>query len=537
LNAIETDANKTQSNLAILAIRQAADHNDVKYNLQDRIIDNYYDASGVDATPSTNHNLASGIYSSSTPSGNYFGSGADGVLSTSGNVTHTVLSKNGSYDGDMLVKNYTTLTINAGHTMTVDQPCRGMLIYVSGNCVINGTLTMTARGALGNPATSGGSDSANVPAAGIQLPMRTASGSSTLSAAGFAGCGSTAVTAVANQAAISSNGTIFTIARTGAALVASPTSGASNGRTDGNDGTTGQSGGGGSGARHEAYPGGDGAAGTCFSGGSGGGGGDEVGNSGDSGGGDAVAYGGAGGRGVNIGQHSNNGGGGGAGNPGGAASLGSPSNSTTSTVGENGTGGLLILVVGGTLSGSGAITSHGKDGGDCTSNDTGGGGGSGGGNILILPVTTTHSGARTATGGAGGTYGSNSTGGAGGDGSVQGPTLVQGDVIGNLTLQSTDTAAETEANYADMVVLMEDAAGTATVNTDIKGYISEDSGVTFTQGTLVDEGDWGTNKRILAFHDLDISAQSGTAMCYKITTHNQAVSKETKIHATSIGWR
>jgi len=86
-------------------------------------------------------------------------------------------------------------------------------------------------------------------------------------------------------------------------------------------------------------------------------------------------------------------------------------------------------------------------------------------------------------------------------------------------------------------MLIEDAAGTATINTDIKGFISEDSGVTFTEGVLVDEGDWGTNKRILAFHDLDISAQSGTAMCYKITTHNQSVGKQTKIHATSIGWR
>ena len=66
-----------------------------------------------------------------------------------------------------------------------------------------------------------------------------------------------------------------------------------------------------------------------------------------------------------------------------------------------------------------------------------------------------------------------------------------------------------------------------------------DSGSTFTQGTLVDEGTWGTNKKILAFHDLDISGQpSGTDMCYKITTHNQSAgSKETKIHATSIGWK
>jgi hypothetical protein len=88
-----------------------------------------------------------------------------------------------------------------------------------------------------------------------------------------------------------------------------------------------------------------------------------------------------------------------------------------------------------------------------------------------------------------------------------------------------------------MVMLMEDTAGTATINTDIKGYVSRDSGATFIEGTLVDEGDWGTNKRILAFHDLSFTGASGTAMCYKITTHNQSASKETKIHATSIGWR
>ena len=89
-----------------------------------------------------------------------------------------------------------------------------------------------------------------------------------------------------------------------------------------------------------------------------------------------------------------------------------------------------------------------------------------------------------------------------------------------------------------MVCLIEDAEGTATLNTDIKGYISEDSGSTFTHGTFVDEGSWGTNKKIIAFHDLDISAQSGTDMCYKITTHNQTEGTlETRIHATSVGWR
>ena len=86
-------------------------------------------------------------------------------------------------------------------------------------------------------------------------------------------------------------------------------------------------------------------------------------------------------------------------------------------------------------------------------------------------------------------------------------------------------------------MLIENGSGTATLNTDIKGYISRDSGTTFTQGTLVDEGTWGTNKKVVAFHNLDISGQpSGTAMCYKITTHNQSGSKETYIHATSYGW-
>jgi len=88
-----------------------------------------------------------------------------------------------------------------------------------------------------------------------------------------------------------------------------------------------------------------------------------------------------------------------------------------------------------------------------------------------------------------------------------------------------------------MVMLIEDAQGTSTLNTDIKGYISRDGGTTFTQGTLVDEGSWGTNKKILAFHDLDISSQpSGTDVCYKITSHNQSASKEVRVHAVSHGW-
>ena len=180
----------------------------------------------------------------------------------------------------------------------------------------------------------------------------------------------------------------------------------------------------------------------------------------------------------------------------------------------------------------------------------GGGGGrgltaGGAGGSSVGGAGASGSGAQTGAAGAtntgsGGGGGHNAASGVGADGIV---VIRYADdefqTIGDMTLQSTDVTAETEADFGEFVTLIENAYGTATLNTDIKGYVSRDSGTTFTQGTLVDEGTWGTNKQVLGFHDLDISSQpSGTSMCYKITTHNQvAASKETRVYATSIGWR
>lgn len=72
----------------------------------------------------------------------WFGTGANGSLNTTASVTFAT-----SNDAEVLVRNYTSLTINAGHTMTVSNRCKGLLIYVAGDCTINGTLTMTAKGA------------------------------------------------------------------------------------------------------------------------------------------------------------------------------------------------------------------------------------------------------------------------------------------------------------------------------------------------------------------------------------------------------
>jgi hypothetical protein len=353
--------------------------------------------------------------------GNYFGSSGDGSLTTSGNVTYTVANKNGDYDGDMVVKNYSSLTIASGHTITVDQPCRGMLIYVAGDVSITGTLSMSSMGGKADPTASGGSDSSAVNSSGLQLGMFTASGSDSLAAATFAGSGDAAVAAVANQPAISGDGTIFSIARVGASggNAASGGQNASSNGNAGSNGTTGaatiSTGGASSGALNVAggvqgtSSSGAGGDGGCFSGGAGGGGCGTVGPNNARTAGAGADYGGEGGSGASGGQgYAGSSAGGGAGNPKGGG--GSDSSS-------DGCGGLIWLVASGdvTVNSGGSIVAKGNRGKTGTSNGVGGGS-SGGGAIMILHGGTyTNNGTVSAAGGIASSGSQNGqAGGAGG---------------------------------------------------------------------------------------------------------------------------
>jgi len=347
------------------------------------------------------------------PGSNSYGSQVD---NSSACYETTVLNKSGSWDGDMWVGNFKDLTIDASVTLTTDQPCRGMLVYVDGDCSIAGVLSMTSRGGKADPTSSGGSDSSAVGSAGIRLPMLTASGSETLAAADFAGCGDAAVEAVENQVEADGDGTIFVISRAGAAgaapvAVASGPSGASgnSGSAGAGSGSTIESGGGGGGGAYCAEPptvqGGGGSDGTCFSGGAGGGG--AAGSTaqtatpgGDNGGG------GGGGAAGGGGYHSARGGGG-AGNPG--------ASSGPTIAGQSGIGGLLWLIVSGDLTIAGKLDSTGTTGGYGFDSNYGKyGGASGGGNIMVLYAGSySLSGSIDLAGGAVYSGGSGSAGGAG----------------------------------------------------------------------------------------------------------------------------
>jgi hypothetical protein len=103
----------------------------------------------------------------------------------------------------------------------------------------------------------------------------------------------------------------------------------------------------------------------------------------------------------------------------------------------------------------------------------------------------------------------------------------------NMDLRSAAFTAEAAPTEGRIVIFEEDV-DSVTINTDLLAYISRDGGTTYTQVTLVDEGDYETGKRILA-GSVSISSQpSGTSMKYKLVSANL---KNLKIHGTGLFWK
>ena len=226
----------------------------------------------------------------------------------------------------------------------------------------------------------------------------------------------------------------------------------------------------------------------------------------------------------------------GAGSGGGAAAVGvAPSGANLGTVGGAGVGNDWrtgsTQYYGGGGAGAGYNTSTSFSGG------TGGGGASGSNsNGYIGTAGTTNTG-----GGGGGSHGGGGdhrSGAAGGSGIVVVRYNASTGFVSytNMTLISNASTADSAPTTGDIVMTYTNGAGTATINTDLKAYISRDNGSTWTQATLTSEGTTGGHS-ILTAHNVDISSQpSGTSMKYKIETLNQSASKETRIQAVSLGW-
>ena len=145
-------------------------------------------------------------------------------------------------------------------------------------------------------------------------------------------------------------------------------------------------------------------------------------------------------------------------------------------------------------------------------------------------------GANTGGGGGGGQSSDPTTGGKGGSGIVIIRVADSASSPANMTLISNAQTAAAAPTTGRIMVLDEASTGTTTINSDIKAYISRDNGTTYSLVTLTDDGEYDTGKRMLS-GSVDISGQpSGTSMRYKIETLNQGATKITRVYGTALMW-
>jgi hypothetical protein len=472
LTGVVKDTTTLENNIAMLGFYRASDNSKAKYSLVDQVIDEYTDATGIDAGNSTNESLTSGVYS--------------GAIGSTGSKTFSYQGSNESWSVPSGVTSITVKSWGAG-------------------------------GSAGGYAGAGGSGGG-------------------YSTATFTVTAGTSMVGVVGQGGTGYNTDGSTPGTTGMYGGGGASAGA--GASDGHGGL----GGGLSGLFVGSYTqanaiiiaGGGGGGGYTGGGKVGGGGGGSTGNAG-------------------TGSYA---GGGGTDSAGGAAGSGGVISATAGSALQGGTGGKGTSNAYWGAGGGGGYYGGGGASGTGPAGSSGAGGGSGFVRTSSFPSGVSASSSSTLTTGSNGSGGdggaeansadSDSSGAGGSDtgGNVTNANAENGAlyvnwsaIIDNLTLQSTATTAESAPTTGDIVMLIEDAAGTATINTDIKAYISRDGSAFSSAVTLTDEGDWGTNKRILAAHNVDLSGiTSGTSMKYKITTHNQSASKVTKIHATSLAW-
>jgi hypothetical protein len=283
--------------------------------------------------------------------GNYEYYKTSGTTTISSFSAGTYFTSNRDTVGSFLVFDG-DLTINSGQTIIPSVRKLYTFLYVRGNLTLNGSISMKSRGANHNGSgnSAGGVTSRDLPIV---------------------------------------NGTYSSVTNP-----TIPATGGSGGGVASTGGTATRGSGGGGGGCNTGYGNGQGSAGTAFTGGVGGGGGDNgAGSNGEANGG---------GGGPGGGQNSS----GGAGNPGGV-------NRGSGHVGPEGSGGTLIVMCTGTLSGSGSIVANPYDGHG--SGGHRGGGGSGGGIVQVFCNTNSFSGSTSTSGGEGGRAngGNGANGGAG----------------------------------------------------------------------------------------------------------------------------
>ena len=116
--AAESGATGIKSDIALLAFKTQANGNLAKYNLVDQVVDSFEDATGVNASTSTNEARdAAGKY--------YYGTSA-GAVTVSGNYDSSAV------DGDYTYYKWTTVTSSGSYTTNTAQDYEYLVVAGGG---------------------------------------------------------------------------------------------------------------------------------------------------------------------------------------------------------------------------------------------------------------------------------------------------------------------------------------------------------------------------------------------------------------------
>ena len=112
--------------------------------------------------------------------------------------------------------------------------------------------------------------------------------------------------------------------------------------------------------------------------------------------------------------------------------------------------------------------------------------------------------------------------------------LGAGTVNASGSYTSTTETANATVSKMGIVVLYENASGTATLDTDLVAEVSSNGGSNYTSAPLTAAGTFSTGVLVAKSNDITIS-NTGTAPKYKISFANQAEgSKETRVKGVAL---
>ena len=113
-------------------------------------------------------------------------------------------------------------------------------------------------------------------------------------------------------------------------------------------------------------------------------------------------------------------------------------------------------------------------------------------------------------------------------------TFVESATNATGSYQSVTINAASTTSKMGVVITYTDQAGTTTLNTDLKVFLSADNGSNFTQVTLVAQPNFATGIKMAKANDVTIS-NTGTQLKYKVEFANQSSgSKETRVTGVSL---